>query len=618
MPPDAPSAGRSDPTEPVPPAVERRAVTVEPAREDPPSEPAASDPRPASPSVWIVDDDPILIERVRALLEEAGYRDVGSETDTRAALARLRETPPDVLLLGLMGPQLSGFALLREIRAAPPLTLTPVIVMMTSAGDAGMKRRALELGATDLLATPVDPSELALRLRHTLALQALRDRGAGFDVPTGLPNQRLMLCHTASTLRHAAPREALCGLLQIEIGGVRPLTETLGHRAADEALCTIAQRIQRGVRSGATADPLADGAAAPMVSRVGPEAFAALLPALRRIEDAAGIARRLLVTVGQPLQIEGHDWYPQVSIGIAGAPADATEAEALLRCARAAASAIRGQPGNGYGFYSPELNARSLARLTLQTQLHRALERGEFALHYQPKVACDTRRVIGGEALIRWRHPERGLVAPGEFIPVAEEAGLIVEIGGWVIAEACRAARRWLDAGHPSRVAVNVAAPHWRDGRLRRDVDRALAATGLPPRYLTVELTETMVMQAAEDCLGTLGALRSLGVSISLDDFGTGYSSLAYLKRMPVDELKIDRSFVQGLPDDRDNAAIVRAIIAMSASLGFEVIAEGVETREQADFLASVGCRSIQGALCGRAVPEGEFIETLEADVAAG
>jgi diguanylate cyclase (GGDEF)-like protein len=574
----------------------------------------AHDPVLSNASVMMIDDEPILVELVRAFLEDAGYRDFRGETDPVAAMKRLRAEHPDVLLLDLMMPGMSGFDVLREVRADPVLKMMPVIVM-TSASDARTKLRVLELGATDFLEKPVDPSELILRLRNTLAFKVMRDRSTWFDLPTGLPNRKLMLTHTASTLRRAARRGELCALLQIEIGRVRQLSETLGHNAADEALRMIAQRIQRCVRSSEAAARIGDDVAGPMVSRTGPDEFAALLPALVRIEDAAGIARRLLATVGQPMQIDGHDWYPQVSIGIAASPADAGESEALLRCARAAATSVRSRPGNSYGFYSASFNEQSLARLTLEAQLRRAIERGEFELHYQPKVTSSNGRITGCEALVRWRHPERGLVAPGEFIPIAEEAGLIVELGTWVIGEACRAARRWLDAGHPGRVAVNVSASHFREGRLLHDVDRALASAGLPPRYLTVEVTESMLMSAADDSVGVLNQIKALGVSISLDDFGTGYSSLAYLKRMPVDELKIDGSFVSGLPDDGDNAAIVRAIVGLSGSLGFEVIAEGVETPAQADYLSSVGCAACQGWLFGKAVPEPEFAAQLRAGV---
>jgi EAL domain-containing protein (putative c-di-GMP-specific phosphodiesterase class I) len=349
-----------------------------------------------------------------------------------------------------------------------------------------------------------------------------------------------------------------------------------------------------------------------VLSRTGNDEFVAMLPGMRRVEDAASVARRLLATAGEAIQLEGHDWYPVVSIGIATSPGDAVEAEALLRCARSAASTVRGRPGGGYGFYSAALNSASLERLTLEAQLRRAIERNEFELHYQPKVVTRGRSLVGCEALVRWRHPERGLVPPAQFIPLAEEAGLIVELGAWVIGEACRASRRWLDAGTPCRVAVNIASPHFRDGRLLRDVSRSLDASGLPPQYLIVELTESMLLSSVDESLASLAQLKALGVAISLDDFGTGYSSLTYLKRMPLDEVKIDRSFVSGLPSDSDNAAIVRAIVGLSSSLGFNVIAEGVETEAQAAFLEGIGCGYSQGWLFGKAVPELEFVARMQ------
>jgi len=579
----------------------------------PAAEPAAAAPREQpmiNASVMMIDDEPILVEVVRTFLDEAGYRDFHGETDPLAAMSRLRDAPPDVLLLDLMMPGMSGFEVLREVRADPQLKLTPVIVM-TSASDAKTKLQVLELGATDFLEKPVDPSELVLRLRNTLAFKAFRDRSTWFDMLTGLPNRRLMINQTASTLRRVARQGGTCALLQIEIGRLRELSEVLGHRAADEALRTVAQRIQRALRS---TDPLGRGTDEvnrPVLSRTGNDEFVAMLPAMRRVEDAASVARRLMATALEPIHLEGHDWYPVVSIGIAASPGDAVEAESLLRCARSAASAIRGRPGGGYGFYSTSLNAASLERMTLESQLRRALERNEFELHYQPKVVTRGRSLVGCEALVRWRHPERGLMPPAQFIPLAEEAGLIVELGAWVIGEACRAARRWLDAGWPCRVAVNVASPHFREGWLLQDISRSLEASGLPPQYLVVELTESILMGAVEESLAVLAKVKSLGVGVSLDDFGTGYSSLTYLKRMPLDEVKIDRSFVSGLPSDSDNAAIVRAIVGLSSSLGFNVIAEGVETEAQAAFLEGIGCGYSQGWLFGKAVPEREFFARM-------
>jgi EAL domain-containing protein (putative c-di-GMP-specific phosphodiesterase class I)/GGDEF domain-containing protein len=405
-----------------------------------------------------------------------------------------------------------------------------------------------------------------------------------------------------------------CALLKVEIGRIRQVTETLGHRAANEAIRTIAQRIQDSVRAGDAVARVGDDRSTAVVSRTGSDELAVLLPGLRRVEDAAAVARRLIAVIGESMSLEGHDWFPTVSIGIAAAPDDAGEPEALMHCARVAASAAREKGGSGYGFYSAGLNAAALERLTLEAQLRRALQRGEFELHYQPKVTLATGAIIGCEALIRWRHPTRGLVPPGVFISLAEEAGLIVDMGSWVLDEACRAARRWVDAGLDCRIAVNIAAPHFVDGRLIEDVRRALGATGLAADMLTTELTESMLMGSAEESLAALLQLKALGVSISLDDFGTGYSSLAYLKRMPLDELKIDRSFVSGLPTDAGDLAIVRAIIAMAQSLDLRVVAEGVELPEQAACLRTAGCENAQGWLFARAVPEAEFVTLLRQD----
>ena len=563
-------------------------------------------------SVMMIDDEPILVDLVRAFLEDAGYREFRGEIDPVAAMERLRADPPDVLLLDLMMPGLSGFEVLRQVRADPQTEMTPVIVM-TSASDARTKLRVLELGATDFLEKPVDPSELVLRLRNTLAFKAYRDRSAWFDLATGLPNRRLMISQTASVLRRRARDGGTCALILVEVGRLRQLNETLGHRAADAAVRVVAQRIQRCLRDGDPVGRTGELDQGMVVSRAGNDEFVALIPNLKRLEDAAPIARRVLEAASGPVSVERQDWYPVVSIGIAAAPADADEAEALLRCARAAAAAVRDRPGGGFGYYSAALNEASVARMRTEAQLRRALEREEFELHYQPKVDVARRAIVGSEALVRWRHPERGLVSPEAFITIAEEAGLIVDLGSWVLGEACRAARRWYDAGCPVRVSVNVASPHFRDGRLLEDVERSLSDSGLPPHYLTLELTESMLMGPADEWLAPMQRLKALGVSISLDDFGTGYSSLAYLRRMPIDELKVDRSFVAGLPDDEENAAIVRAVVALADSLDLTVVAEGVETPGQAAYLQSVGCVTCQGWLYARAEPEAEFFARLRA-----
>ncbi len=563
-------------------------------------------------TVMMIDDEPLLIAAVSAFLEDAGWRDVRGESDPRAGLDRLRAEQPDVLLLDLMMPGMSGFEVLAEVRADPQLQRMPVIVM-TSASDPATKMRVLALGATDFLEKPVDPSELVLRLRNTLAFKAYRDRSAWFDMQTGLPNARLLTAQVARGLRRRALGGDACALLVLEVGRLRQLGETLGPRTADEALTRIASRLQESVRPGDSVARGGDERAPTVVARLGSDEFAVLLTGLSSASDAANVATRLHGVAAMPLDVQGRPWTPQVSVGVATAPDDADEVDALLRCARSAVSGVRAA-GGGVGYYSARLNAAAVERLTLEADLRRTLESGTgLELHYQPKIDARTGALVACEALVRWRHPERGLLSPDRFVPIAEETGLVDPLGAWVLGEACRASRRWRDAGTPCRIAVNIAASHFRDDRLLTDLRVALDSAGIDPGQLTIELTESMLMDGIDGALRTLEMLRAIGVSVSLDDFGTGWSSLAYIKRMPLDELKIDRSFVSGLPGDAGDAAIVRSVITLASSLGLTVVAEGVETREQADWLAAAGCDLLQGWLYSKALTETAFVARLAA-----
>jgi diguanylate cyclase (GGDEF)-like protein len=473
--------------------------------------------------------------------------------------------------------------------------------------------RVLALGATDFLEKPVDPSELVLRLRNTLAFKAYRDRSAWFDMQTGLPNQQLLTSRISRALRRHGPGTG-CTLMVVELGRLRQLAETLGPRVAEEALTRIGSRLQEALRPD---DPIARGGDARppvVVARLGTDEFAVLLGGPTDPAEATAVAGRVHRIAALPLEVQGRSWTAQVSVGVATAPDDAADVDALLRCARSAVSGVRAAAG-GVGHYSARLNAAAIERLALEADLRRALESGKgLELHYQPKVDAGTGEWVACEALARWRHPERGLILPAVFVPIAEEAGLVGRLGEWVLGEACRAARRWRDAGMPCRVSVNIAASHFAGDRLLTDLGVALEAAGLEPCELTIELTESMLMGGGIDgSLRTLERLRERGVSISLDDFGTGWSSLAYLKRMPLDELKIDRSFIAGLPGDAGDAAIVRSVIALSSSLGLTVVAEGVETRAQADWLRAAGCGLLQGWLYAKALEEPVFAARLAA-----
>ncbi|MBM3395743.1 MAG: bifunctional diguanylate cyclase/phosphodiesterase [Betaproteobacteria bacterium] len=328
-----------------------------------------------------------------------------------------------------------------------------------------------------------------------------------------------------------------------------------------------------------------------------------LLADLAEFHDAARVATRLLEAVRRPFAIGGQEIFLSASIGVAMFPVDGDDPETLLRNAGAAMHFAKDQGRDSYQFYSRSMNASALEKLAMEGQLRRALDRQEFILHYQPKVDVVTGATHGVEALVRWRHPDLGMVPPNQFIPIAEQTGLIIPIGDWVLGEACRQAREWMQQGlAPMTVSVNIASPHFR-ADLVASVMRALDTSGLDPSLLELEVTESMLMQNMEATLATLDRLKEMGLKLSLDDFGTGYSSLSYLKRFPLDTLKVDRSFIEDLPEDDEDAAITQAIIAMAHSLHLSVVAEGVETVEQLAFLQGHHCDLVQGFLFSKPVP---------------
>lgn len=560
--------------------------------------------------VMMVDDEPILIELVRAFLEDAGYNDFIGIHKPETALDILRTQSPDVLLLDLMMPKVSGFEILEQVSTDPDLKHIPTIVM-TSASDADTKLRVLEMGATDFLEKPVDPSELILRLRNTLAFKAHRDRVIYFDSLTGLPNRRLFMSQLASSLRRAEKNNSVTGLVKIDADRLKQVNEALGHRVGDALVKSVSQRLNACLLANHAASAEQETATWSL-SRVGGAEFVCLLSGLEHIDEAATMGHAIIKAMSHPFVIDEHELIVSVSVGIAAGPEDAHDADTLLQHANAALGASTSQGKNSLSYFSDELNAAALERLNLETDLRKAIANKEFRLYYQPKVDIQKNRIAGSEALIRWIHPTRGLISPGHFIPLAEELGLIVDIGTWVLQEACEEAMRWRDAGLTDcGVSVNIAASHFYDGRLMTDVQNTLRSTGLNPCLLTLEITESMMMQHSQENLKTLESLKTMGIRTSLDDFGTGFSSLAHLKRMRIDELKIDQSFVAGLPHDNDSGGIVRAVLAMAESLGIDVTAEGVETEEQLDYLRKQNLRIYQGFLCSQPLPADRFVNLL-------
>jgi diguanylate cyclase (GGDEF)-like protein/PAS domain S-box-containing protein len=412
---------------------------------------------------------------------------------------------------------------------------------------------------------------------------------AHYDVLTSLPNRVLFYDRLKQSLAQAKRNQWNVGVLFIDVDRFKNVNDTLGHAVGDQLLQQVSGRLTTSVRSGDT------------VGRLGGDEFAIVLSNLTSAQDANLVAQKILASFNDAFKLGGAEIYVTASIGISLYPDDSLDQDTLIRNADAAMYRAKEIGRNNYQFYTPEMNIRAQELLSMESNLRRALDRDEFLLHFQPKASAATGEITGVEALLRWRHPERGLVSPAEFIPVLEETGLIVPVGEWVIKAACEQVRAWQQAGiTPVPVAVNLSARQFQSPRLGASIVSVIEASGIEPRFLELEITESSLMQNADSAVSTLQFLKSRGLRISIDDFGTGYSSLAYLKRFPLDALKIDRSFVRDLTTDPDDATITRAVISMAHSLGLKVIAEGVETESQYEFLAENGCDEIQGYLFSR------------------
>jgi diguanylate cyclase (GGDEF)-like protein len=385
----------------------------------------------------------------------------------------------------------------------------------------------------------------------------------------------------------------------VDLDHFKTINDSLGHFAGDQLLTEVAQRL------------VACGRRMDTVARLGGDEFVVLL-AETTLEGAGAVARKIIDSVAQPYQIEQHQLTVTPSMGISLYPQDGRDFESLLKHADTAMYRAKESGRNAYQFFASEMNVAALERLVLENSMRQALERGEFVLHYQPQIDVASGSIVGAEALIRWKHPEIGMVSPGRFIPVAEVSGLIGPIGEWVLREACRQNHAWQTDGLPPIcIAVNISSVQFRGGKLEESVREVLAATGLEPEWLELELTEGTVMSDANATVDALHRLSAMGIRLAIDDFGTGYSSLSYLKRFPIDRLKIDQSFVRDIVTDPDDWAIASAVISMGHSLRLDVIAEGVEHAEQLEMLRRQGCDEVQGYFFSVPLPAAEFAELL-------
>jgi diguanylate cyclase (GGDEF)-like protein/PAS domain S-box-containing protein len=427
---------------------------------------------------------------------------------------------------------------------------------------------------------------------------------AEHDFLTGLPNRMLLNDRVNQAIASAARHDKNVALLFLDLDGFKHINDSLGHAVGDKLLQSIGKRLVDCVRIADT------------VSRQGGDEFVVLLSEVDFAEDAAILARRLLRAVAEAHPINNHDLHITTSIGVSVYPHDGLDAETLIKNADTAMYQAKENGRQSYQFFKSGMNVRAVERQSIEESLRRALERHEFSLHYQPKVNLSTGEITGAEALIRWTHPVRGLVSPSQFIPVAEDCGMILPIGIWVLHEACRQAREWLDEGLSlGTIAVNISAMQFRSDQFVNDVFAILAETGLDPRSLELELTESVLIRRAESASSVLQSLRARGVQIAVDDFGTGYSSLSYLTKFPIDALKIDQSFVRQITTAPDDTTIVTAVIGMGRSLKLRVIAEGVETQQELAFLQAHNCEEAQGYYFSRPIPAQEFAKLLESGI---
>jgi len=566
-------------------------------------------------TVLLVEDNPGDARLLGKIFNEEGSHSTKlTRVDCMsAAETHLAEHAVDIILLDLGLPDAQGLEAIQRAHAAAPGV---PLVVLTGLDDELLAVQALQQGAQDyLIKGQIETRGLLRALRYAierktmesaaLAMARQMAHSAEHDFLTGLPNRMLLNDRVGQAIALATRHTKKVAVLFLDLDGFKHINDSLGHPIGDKLLQSVAKRLVDCIRGSDS------------VSRQGGDEFVLLLLELERAEDAAVTARRMLEAVAQPHTIDQHDLHVTASIGLSIYPDDGLDAETLIKNADTAMYQAKENGRRSFQFFKPAMNVRAVERQFIEEGLRRALERQEFALHYQPTVNLMTGAITGAEALIRWTHPTRGSIAPAQFIPVAEDCGLILPIGAWVLREACAQAQAWMDAGLPiTSMAVNVSAMEFRDKNFLDGLFAILSETGLDPRSLELELTESVLMKHAEFTASVLQILRKRGVQVAVDDFGTGYSSLSYLQKFPVDALKIDQSFVRQISTSGDDTTIVKAVIGMARSLKLRVIAEGVETLDEVAFLRAYRCEEAQGYYFSRPVLPQQFAMLLRNGIA--
>ena len=556
--------------------------------------------------ILVADDDRLLREIAAAMLENAGF-EVEAVAGGNAAVAACAARMPELVLLDVDMPDGNGYQACSGIRTLPGGGEVP-IVMVTGFDDAASINLAYDAGATDFVVKPINWPLLAHRIRYVLRgarAQAHIHRLAYFDALTGLPNREWISEHLSRSLAAAAPSQRGVALLFIDLDQFKRINDTLGHETGDALLRQVAARLA-AVLAGEGADA--------RLARVGGDEFIAVLGGNAGTEVATGCAQRLQTALTAPFVQGGYEFVVTPSIGIALYPEHGADVQALRKNANLAMYEAKAGGRNQFRLYSSAINTRAVKRLSLEMELRRAFEARQLEVYYQPQYEARGLELAGAEALLRWFHPERGQISTADFIAVAEETGLIGDIGRWTLEQVCRDLKHWRSVGlQVPAVSVNVSGRDF----MRQDVllrlSRVVEEARLPASLFELELTEGVLMQDVESGQRSLAALKEYGFALAVDDFGTGYCSLNYLKRFPLDTLKVDRAFVNDITADADDAAIVRAIVGLGHNLNLKIVAEGVETLEQLEFLRATGCDLVQGYLMSRALEPRAFAQLMVA-----
>jgi diguanylate cyclase (GGDEF)-like protein len=568
---------------------------------------------PEKSTILIVDDEQVSRYTVEILLAAEGYNLVFAENG-EDALQKAGELVPDLMLLDVMMPGMDGFEVCQRLRDNKRLAELP-IVMVTALDDRDSRLRGIQVGADDFMSKPYDRAELRARVRTITRLNRYRRLIeteeqlaylANYDALTDLPNRSLLIERMRQNLERSNRTHQNVAVLALDLDNFQMINDSLGHEVGDKILYETGRRLIKKVSNvGAT------------VARLSGDEFVVMFDTDNLVKEVSKMAQGLLDDISVPMTVDNHEIVFTASIGISVYPSDGNTAAILLKNADTAMSRAKAAGKNTYQFFTAKMNEAALERLILENQLRKALTNNELCVYYQPQIELKSGHLIGMEALLRWQHPELGLLSPTKFIPVAEEIGLIIDIGEWVIQTACQQNKAWQRAGFPPiRVSVNVSSRQFRPRNLLQIIKGSLIDSDLNPIYLELELTESLLMEESHEdensILAVLRNLRSMGIQIAMDDFGTGYSSLSYLKRFPITTLKIDRAFVQDICTDDDDAAIITAIIAMAHSLRLSIVAEGVETSEQIAFLQDKQCEIIQGYYFSPPVSVDEMTQILE------